>query len=252
MTTATQMPGYLEATFSAAGDERRIFRSEQKGRGIILLHELPGLTAETKELADWIVSNGFHVVMPLLFGVPMQSPAMGMVLAPAVCIRREFNCFVAGRSSPITDWLRALCRHVHAECGGPGIGVIGMCFTGGYILSLMADASVIAPVTAQPSLPFLRTNGLDVDAQTLRAAAARADSAPLLGLRFREDKYCRQSRFDAINEAFCGNAKATCARFRQIIVEGEGHATLTFDYGKAARSVDTRQRVLEHLRAQLS
>jgi hypothetical protein len=35
------------------------------------------------------------------------------------CISREFHVLAAGGSSPVTDWLRALCRHAHAECGGP-------------------------------------------------------------------------------------------------------------------------------------
>ena len=111
----------------------------------------------------------------------------------------------------------------------------------------------MAPVVAQPSLPLLNADKLDVDAQTLRAAAVRADRAPLLGLRFKRDTRCRQSRFETINDAFWGDPKKMCARFQQVIVDGSGHSTLTFDYEKARRQgVDTRQRVLDHLRTQLS
>ena len=43
----------------------------------------------------------------------------------AICIHREFNVWSAGRSSPIVEWLRALARKAHAECGGRGVGAIG-------------------------------------------------------------------------------------------------------------------------------
>lgn len=109
-----------------------------------------------------------------------------------VCMRKGFNCLRTGKASPIAEWLRALCRYIHNECGGPGLSVIGMCFTGGFVLTLMADSSVIAPVAAQPALPFLHPAALDIDAETLAKAAARPEHAPLLGVRFAEDALCRE------------------------------------------------------------
>ena len=70
------------------------------------------------------------------------------------CIAREFHVLASHGSSPITHWLRALARKAHAECGGPGVGCIGMCLTGTFGLAMMVDESVIAPVLSQPSLPF--------------------------------------------------------------------------------------------------
>jgi hypothetical protein len=43
-----------------------------------------------------------------------------------LCIPREFDRFVLRQASPVTGWLRALGRHEHERCGGPGIGVVGM------------------------------------------------------------------------------------------------------------------------------
>ena len=54
----------------------------------------------------------------------------------------------------IISWLRALAHEEHARCGGPGVGAVGMCFTGGFALGMMVDDVVVAPVLSQPSLPF--------------------------------------------------------------------------------------------------
>ena len=43
---------------------------------------------------------------------------------------------------------------LHDELGGPGVGALGMCFTGGYALGMMVDSTVLAPVLSQPSLPL--------------------------------------------------------------------------------------------------
>ena len=45
-------------------------------------------------------------------------------------------------------------KQAHAECGGPGVGVVGMCFTGNFALAMAVDDVVLAPVLSQPSLPF--------------------------------------------------------------------------------------------------
>ena len=70
------------------------------------------------------------------------------------CVSAEFRAFGAGKSSPVAVWLRALAALAHRECGGLGVGALGMCFTGGFALAMMVDDSVAAPVLAQPSLPF--------------------------------------------------------------------------------------------------
>ena len=245
------IPGYVERPFLFAGSSHRIFYSESTGNPVVVLHELPGLTNATKEFADSLVQSGFQVIMPLLFGTPLQNDTAGILMAPLVCIRAEFNCFRNGVASPATQWLRALCQQIHAEFSGPGVGVVGMCLTGGFVLSLMADESVIAPVAAEPSLPFLQSGALDVDEHDLAAAALRATTSPLLGLRFENDSRCRQERFDAINRGFCGSTEP-CAKFIQIVIPGDGHSTLTTDYSKAKPFVDTRQRVVDHLRKAFS
>ena len=71
-----------------------------------------------------------------------------------MCIRREFNVWATDKSSPIVDWLRALAKVAHKECGGRGVGAVGMCFTGNFAMAMMTEPAVVAPVLSQPSLPF--------------------------------------------------------------------------------------------------
>ena len=61
--------------------------------------------------------------------------------------------FARGRTSPVARWLRSLARELHAQLGGPGMGAVGMCFTGGFALAMLADAPIAAPVLAQPAAP---------------------------------------------------------------------------------------------------
>jgi dienelactone hydrolase len=106
----------------------------------------------------------------------------------------------ADASSPITDWLRALCRRAHAECGGRGVGALGMCLTGNFALALMVDPSVRAPVLSQPSLPLplgaARRAGLHLAPADLERVRERAaGGCGVLGLRFTHDPLCPAERF---------------------------------------------------------
>lgn len=187
---------------------RRVYRKGQ-GPAVVLLHELPGMIPACVDLARRIAEAGFTVYLPLLFGEPDQPfslPAM-LGFTARLCISREFYCFAKHQTSPITAWLRALCRKAKADCGGPGVGVIGMCLTGGFALALMADESVIAPVSSQPSLPFGITPSqkaaLGISPEDLTAAQNRGNQGvPLLALRFSEDKISSPEKFASLRAAF--------------------------------------------------
>lgn len=249
--TVSAIKGFSEEAFAAGDRSFPLFRKGD-GPGVILLHELPGLTRETVEFAEWIADHGFHVVMPLLFGRPLQHPMLGLLKSPALCVRKEFNNLAAGKASPITMSLRALCRKLHAERGGPGVGAIGMCYTGGYVFAMMVEAALLAPVAAQPSLPLFQPEALDVEPDALAAASTRTDKMSLLGLRFEDDSRCGAMRFEQLATSMQGMPGSVARRFRSVIVPGKGHSTLTFDYQTALdRGVDTRELVLQHLRMQL-
>jgi dienelactone hydrolase len=245
------IPGFVEERFCSSEFSFPIFRNGS-GPGVILLHELPGLTNEVLDLANFIAANGFHVVMPLLFGAPLQSKVVGNLKAPLLCIRREFNCFAKGKSSPITAALRELCSKIHHEQEGKGVGAIGMCFTGGFILTMMLEPSLIAPVIAQPALPFLSGCSIDVEDQTLSEIAKRSDDTVLLGLRFKEDKISPSCRMDKLQKVFTEITNSDRPKFERIEIPGKGHSTLTSDYKNAmSMGIDTQNLVLQHLRNQL-
>lgn len=111
-----------------------------------------------------------------------------------VCVAREFTK-LADRTSPVVGWLRALAASAFRECGGPGVGVVGMCFTGGFALATALEPSVVASVMSQPAMPApIGERGraaLGLDAEDLCTITERAnDSLRVLGLRFTNDRGC--------------------------------------------------------------
>jgi dienelactone hydrolase len=191
------------------GREKRVFVAGS-GPAVIVMTEMPGISPHVARFARSVRDAGFTVWMPDLFGVAGRAVSAdpGVVLRGAAtivraCISREFRAFAANRSSPVTDWLRALAAHAHPLCGGRGVGAIGMCFTGNFALSLMLEPAVRAPVLAQPSLPLLQQGGMHIAPDELAAVKARMQREDLhvLAYRFEGDAFCRRQRFDAYREA---------------------------------------------------
>jgi len=198
------LDGFEAIPFSHEGVTRPVYR-KGSGPGVVVMHEIPGITPEVSGFAQRVAAEGFSVFLPHLFGTPGKAFSMPYVLGQMTraCISREFHVLAKGESSPITDWLRALCRHAHAECGGPGVGAIGMCLTGNFALSLMVDEAVMAPVLSQPSLPFPvsadHRQALHISDEQLEIVKKRArQGCPVLGLRFTADPMCPGERFDRL------------------------------------------------------
>lgn len=175
------------------------------GPGVIVMTEMPGISPHVARFARWVRDAGFTVYMPSLFGrdgaVPGVEEAAGVFRH--ACMSAEFRAFGRGASSPVTQWLRALARLAHEECGGPGVGAIGMCFTGNFALTMMLEPAVLAPVVSQPSLPLDDPGGLEISPEDLSAVAARLEHEDLkvLAYRFEGDSFCRAERFAAYAEA---------------------------------------------------
>lgn len=228
------LDGWMSAEFTADGTSRPIYR-RGTGRGVIVIHELPGITPEVITFAEEVVDAGFTVVMPNLFGKPGAPMSFGAIATTLsrVCVNREFNKLAVGRTSPVATWLRALARELHGELGGPGVGALGMCFTGGFALAMMVDEAVAAPVVAQPSLPFpigkRRADDLSLSPADLAVVRTRAEAGcQVLGLRYAGDP-ATGTRFDRLDREI-GSA------FVRIELEGKGHATLTVN--RQQRAVD--------------
>lgn len=209
------------------------------GPGVIVIHEIPGITPEVIGFAEEVVEAGFTVVLPHLFGrpeTPMNPLSLGKALTQ-VCVSREFTKLATGETTPVAGWLRSLARELHGELGGPGVGALGMCFTGGFALAMMVDPAVAAPVLAQPSAPFAvspgRSRDLNLSPADLATVKERAASGcEVLGLRYRQDPAIGK-RFERLTEEI-GD------RFIRVELPGRKHSTLTLH-----RKQEAVDRVLE-------
>jgi dienelactone hydrolase len=209
------LDGYEKTTFTHNGKTRDVFR-RGSGPAVIVMAEIPGITPLVVAFANRVVDVGCSAVLPHLFGEPGREMSGGYLLQSMVpaCISREFTTWATGKTSPVIDWLRALAGAEHERCGGPGVGAVGMCFTGGFALAMAVDDRVIAPVLSQPTLPFPITKrhkrdvGLSpADLERVKHRCA-ADGLCVLGLRFTGDKVVPAERFvrlrEELGDAFVG------------------------------------------------
>jgi dienelactone hydrolase len=176
-----------------------------RGPAVIVMSEMPGISPHVARFARWVRDAGFTVYMPSLFGRDGAVPRAeeGATIFQRACVSAEFRALAANRSSPVTRWLMALARLAHQECGGLGVGAIGMCFTGNFALTMMLEPSMLAPVLAQPSLPLNDPAGLEIAPGDIRAVHERLEREDLtvLAYRFEGDRFCTAQRFAAYRRA---------------------------------------------------
>lgn len=207
-------------TFTA-GDISHPVYSAGKGPPVVVLHELPGMMPECIDLG-LILAERFRVHLPLLFGQPGEFAMFKNIVR--LCVSREIHAFAANRTSPLVGWARALCRHVKAQSDAAGVGVVGMCLTGGFALATIADDAVLAAVSAQPALPmFVHKAALGLspeDQAAVRARAAALGPGCVLGLRYADDKIAPRVKIDTVRDLI-GDGLT----YREY--PGSEHATLT-------------------------
>ena len=199
------LEGWARSSFTAAGFTRDVYR-KGTGPGVVVVHEIPGITPKVAEFAEEVVAAGFTVLMPSLVGTPGRAPTGGYLASSMVkvCIAKEFTNMAMQQTSPIIGYLRALARNLYQEVGGAGVGAVGMCFSGGFALGMMVDDIMIAPVLSQPSMPFPvgKARGADLNLSPddrLVVARRAAEGCQVLGLRFTQDKAVG-TRFESLRE----------------------------------------------------
>lgn len=174
------------------------------GPAVIVMTEMPGISPHVARFARWVRDAGFTVYMPSLFGRDgaVTTAEEGAAIFQRACVSAEFRALSANKSSPVTQWLRALARLAHRECGGPGVGAIGMCFTGNFALTMMLEPAMLAPVLSQPSLPLNDPAGIEIAPDEIAAVRDRLEREDLtvLAYRFEGDKFCMAQRFAAYSE----------------------------------------------------
>ncbi len=175
------------------------------GPAVIVMTEMPGISPHVARFSRWVRDAGFTVYMPSLFGRDGAVPGVeeGTATFRRACVSAEFRAVAANESSPVTQWLRSLARLAHGECGGPGVGAIGMCFTGNFALTMMLEPAMLAPVLSQPTLPMDDPAGLEIAPEELTAVRERLEREDLtvMAYRFKGDRLCRAERFAAYSQA---------------------------------------------------
>lgn len=174
------------------------------GPAVIVMTEMPGISPHVARFSRWVRDAGFTVYMPSLFGRDgvLVSADEGSAIFKRACVSAEFRAFAANESSPVTQWLRALAKLAHEECGGPGVGAIGMCWTGNFAVSMMLESAMLAPVVCQPSLPLNDPGGIEISPDEIKRVRQRLEQEDLtvLAYRFEGDTFCKAQRFAAYSE----------------------------------------------------
>jgi dienelactone hydrolase len=262
------MNGYEAFDFEYSHYKHIVYK---KGVGIpvLVMHELPGLTRDTLQFTERLISAGFQVYLPLLFGRPEEK---GSLLKGYLhCLSKEFAYLKAGSSSPVGDWLRALVRELDITFGHKRIGVIGMCVTGAFVIPLILETNVVAAVASQPAIPFrfgywLTGKGkgpwmgeLNISDDELYKAslATLAKGGAILIQHFTDDRLCGTARIQRLKRAFAN----TCVVYKyDPPADGRGthHALLTYEYAAARDATESHptrlalQRVTDFLRLHLN
>ncbi|CBL44465.1 dienelactone hydrolase family protein [gamma proteobacterium HdN1] len=239
MSASQTLPGFEPFEFSYEGHQHSVYKKGDGSKpGVLIVQELPGITPETVALAERLHADGYTVYLPWLFG-DLNVPAEPLKNLGKLCINQEFHLLANRRRSPITEWLRALCRKMKTETDGP-VGAIGMCLTGGFVLALMIDEAVAAPVMSQPAnldgiLGHEARCSLGMPEKVVREAAARSREAdvPVLGLRFENDPLCPKSRFDTMTKHFGENFRRIeidASLYKKHDIRAIAHSVLTIDF----------------------
>ena len=238
------IPGFSEQEFTHEGVTKMVYR-KGSGPGVIVITEVPGIHPGVIDFANILVESGFTVLLPELFGTTGKPVSGGYAVGTMLklCVSREFKLLAAHESSPITDWLRALTRKLHAELGGPGVGAVGMCLTGNFALSMAVEPALMAPVLSQPALPLptskARRGALAVSGEELATIQRRVDQEgyKVLGLCFTADGKVPRERFAALKDELKQGFEAIeidSSKGNKHGIKAAAHSVLTLDLVREA------------------
>ena len=253
----------LEAT--AAGMTYRLYKSQSNGPAVLLLHELPGLYKEDIELGRRIAQCGFTVYMPLFFGKPngegKGAHVVWRLFTETIFPWSPFHGLCPGHTSRVARWLNELLPSIHRQCGGKGVGVIGMCLTGTLPLALTGSGDVRAVVLCQPAMPYLPHSGIDVSDNDIKTA--KEHSVDILAIKFSSDGKSPDARWKTLRKKF-SNENYPGDHYHELIIRSghdspykkHSHSTLGEDYdevqGEHPATHEALQRVMGFLDHRIS
>lgn len=257
------IPGFSQEEFTHEGVSKLVYR-KGAGPGVVVITEVPGIHPGVITFAETLVESGFTVFLPELFGTTGKPVSNGYAIGTMLklCVSREFYLLAAHESSPVTDWLRALVRKVHAELGGRGVGAVGMCLTGNFALSLAVEPAMMAPVLSQPALPLPtsadRKQALAISSGELATLQRRVEDEgyKVLGLCFTGDSKVPRERFASLKRELKSGFEAIeidSTPGNKHGIPKTAHSVLTLDLVREAGhpTEQALQRVIEFLHERL-
>jgi dienelactone hydrolase len=249
-TDSDALEGFEKSQFRSTANVTHDVYRIGSGPAVIVIHEVPGITPLVANFGRKIAARGMTAVLPDLFGTPGREISVGYVLGTLakICVSNEFLLLATNRASPVVHYLRELAASEHEARGGPGVGALGMCLTGGFALAMSVEPSVVAPVMSQPSLP-LPTNpehrsalGLsDVDLATVQRRTT--EDLCVMGLRFSGDTKSPAERFvrlrETLGDKFLG-VEIDSSSGNPWGYKKSAHSVLTEDYSDEPTSPTRR------------
>lgn len=212
-------PNYEWWTFTDSRGVSYDILTTGTGPGVLVLHELPGLSEECLTLGRDLAEAGMSAHLPVFYQRGWHQTPLGALRL--FCLRREFFVWVMGQTSPIATWIREAAAEVEQRCRHPGVGVVGMCMTGGLALASLTQERVAAAVSSQPTLPLplCKRARADLGLSPSDVQKIVRRRPPILALRFQDDRMCPTERLESIKATFPA-AAIRC-------VPGKGHSVLT-------------------------
>ena len=209
------LPGFEESSFTDRGATRVLFR-RGRGPGVVVLHELPGITPQVAGFAGRVADAGMTAVLPVMFGTPGKPISAGYLLGQLgrLCIRSEFRCFAQRQSSPVAEWLRRPVppgpsrvrragRRRRRHVSDRGTGPVADGRSGGH--GPRGQPALPAVVRLHPR-PQGSAGHFSRDLAAVKDRCAAGVS--VLGLRFTADRFCPAERFQRLRrelgDAFTG------------------------------------------------
>lgn len=232
MTSPTPIASYQKKSFSAETSKGKMVSHNIYTRGngtkiLVVLQEMPGIDQKTLALADRFIAEDYTVVLPHLFGPIGKTAPLGNFFR-VLCMRREFRMFASHKSSPVVDYLAALCTWIKEKHNVKGVAVIGMCLTGNFAISLMANDAVLAGFASQPSMPLFKHAKIHMGLQEISNIKNKLDKVgPMHCGRFEKDIFCTEKRFNTLDKAFNTDDKERII-FHEL--PGKGHSILTHHF----------------------
>lgn len=205
--------------------------------GVVVLHDIFGMTAVVRDHAAWLASEGFIAVVPDLY------TAGGKIR----CVRTIFR-EMATRSGPfvddvnaVRDWLRW-----QTACNGK-VGLVGFCMGGGFALALAGDEGYDAAAVNYGHLPAdvkaLLAGACPIVGSfgakdpTLKGAAAKLEKAAIAAGLPHDIKEYPQA-----GHSFMDPHQMPMARLAKVVIGG-------YEPGAAA---DAKARIVAFFRAHLA